>query len=115
MKSLFLYQKILQRKFTGHEAISQVNYFIKNSKYKELIYQIFIYSPIEFPSQFPILKTNLLSLRKNLINIKNQNLVFDGELFIVDEQGKEDFREIVSIIRKKNYEIKTAKYIYFIY
>jgi DNA ligase-1 len=42
-----------------------------------------------------------------------RNTVLDGEVCIVDEQGNENFTEIVSAIRRKDYTIENPKYLLF--
>ena len=46
-------------------------------------------------------------------NLNIDNVVFDGEVCIVDENGKENFIDMVSQIRKKNHTTKNPKYLIF--
>ena len=41
------------------------------------------------------------------------NIVFDGEGCIIDDNGKEDFTKIVSEIKRKNFTIQNPKYVMF--
>jgi DNA ligase-1 len=43
-------------------------------------------------------------------NITIENCVFDGELCIVDEKGKEDFTKIMKVYKKKDFTIPNPKY-----
>ncbi len=50
------------------------------------------------------------------IDVKDKaNMVFDGELCIIDENGKEDFTKIVKIARKKDFTIPNPHYQIFDY
>lgn len=50
-------------------------------------------------------------LKEEIIkNVKSDYCVIDGEICLVDEDGNEDFNEIMSYIRKKDYQIPNPKY-----
>ena len=50
------------------------------------------------------------------IDVKDKaNMVFDGELCIIDEDGNEDFTKIVKIARKKDFTIPNPHYQIFDY
>ena len=44
-----------------------------------------------------------------------RSVVFDGEICMVDSDGKEDFQSIMKVIRKKNHTIQNVKYKMFDY
>lgn len=52
-------------------------------------------------------------LRNSLLNINMESCVIDGEVCIINEQGVEDFKAIVSDIRRKDYIIENPKYMVF--
>ena len=43
-------------------------------------------------------------------NLKLRNIVFDGEICMVNENGDEDFQSIMKEIRRKNHTIQNVKY-----
>lgn len=52
----------------------------------------------------------LNNLLKEIESLNYRNIVFDGELCIVDENGDEDFKSIMHEIKRKNYTINTPCY-----
>jgi DNA ligase-1 len=52
-------------------------------------------------------------LRKEIIKMNLKNVVLDGEICIVDTNGKEDFQSIMKLIRKKDFDIPNPKYLVF--
>jgi len=59
--------------------------------------------------QFEVLDNVLTDIKK----LGLTNTVFDGEICIVDENGNENFNEVMKVIRKKDYTIPNPKYIMF--
>lgn len=59
--------------------------------------------------EFETLGNLKAAIEKN--NLKN--IVFDGEICIVDKDGNEDFASIMKEIRRKNHTIKNPKYLTF--
>ena len=57
--------------------------------------------------------TTLDNLKKDLETLNLSNVVFDGELCIVDENGKEDFQSIMKEARKKDHTIEHPMYMVF--
>lgn len=57
------------------------------------------------------LKQPLLELSNNISN--SENIVFDGEICLMDENGNEDFQNIMKEIRRKDHTIRNPKYIMF--
>jgi len=59
----------------------------------------------------------LTTLKKYIYDIcisnKISNVVFDGEICIINEKGEDDFQGIMKQIRKKNHDIINAKYYIF--
>lgn len=53
------------------------------------------------------------SLKEEILKIGKDNIVLDGEICLVDENGKEDFQNIMKEIRRKNHTIKNPKYMIF--
>ena len=49
-------------------------------------------------------------LKEEVKGLGLTSVVLDGELCIVDENGKEDFQEVMKVIRKKDYTIPNPKY-----
>ena len=49
-------------------------------------------------------------LKEEVKSLNLRSTVLDGELCIVDEDGKEDFQSIMKVIRKKDYTIPNPKY-----
>lgn len=49
-------------------------------------------------------------IKEEVRNLGIRSVVLDGELCIVDENGKEDFQSIMKVIRKKDYTIPNPKY-----
>lgn len=49
-------------------------------------------------------------LKEEIKKLNLTSVVLDGELCIVDENGKEDFQEVMKVIRKKDYTIPNPKY-----
>ena len=62
-------------------------------------------------STLDVLKNELLTLGKNNPEIKNY--VFDGEVCIINDNWIEDFKQIVSEIKRKNFTIKNPRYLIF--
>ena len=61
-------------------------------------------------------KINTVNKLKEVVDIHHlPNIVFDGELCLIDEAGNEDFQGIVSAFRKGNYEIPNPAYNIFDY
>ncbi len=52
-------------------------------------------------------------LEKTILAAGVDNIVLDGEVCLVDNNGKEDFQATMKVIRKKNYTIKNPKYYIF--
>jgi len=56
-------------------------------------------------------------LKDEILRLKDQtgldDFVLDGEVAIVDSNGKEDFKSIVSQIKRKNHTIENPKYLVF--
>ena len=57
--------------------------------------------------------TTLDVLRKELEAIKTDNIVLDGEMCVMDENGNEDYKAIVSQIKRKDYTIEDPMFIVF--
>lgn len=49
-------------------------------------------------------------IKEEVRNLGIRSVVLDGELCIVDENGKEDFQSIMKVIRKKDYTIPNPRY-----
>lgn len=54
--------------------------------------------------------TTLSVLEKTIEDLGLKNKVFDGEICFVDKDGKENFQEIMKVIRKKDFSIKNPVY-----
>jgi DNA ligase-1 len=66
----------------------------------------------EFRSRKGLVFVTLQKLERIINNFKlREDVVFDGELCIIDEHGKEDFKQAVSEIRKKSGTIQNPRYI----
>lgn len=52
-------------------------------------------------------------LKEEFKNIDLSNMVLDGEICLVDENGKEDFQGIMKVLKKKDYDIPNPKYMVF--
>lgn len=52
-------------------------------------------------------------VKADLIELGLGNVVFDGEICMVDENGNEDFQSIMKQIRKKDHTIQKPKYLIF--
>ena len=57
--------------------------------------------------------TTLDNLKKDLDTLNLSDVVLDGELCIVDENGNEDFQSIMKEARKKNHTIESPMYMVF--
>jgi len=57
--------------------------------------------------------TTLDVLKKELEDIKTDNFVLDGEMCVMDEAGSEDYKAIVSQIKRKDYTIEDPMFIVF--
>tara|TARA_R100000008_G_C3575415_1_gene164928 strand:+ start:392 stop:1678 length:1287 start_codon:yes stop_codon:yes gene_type:complete len=57
--------------------------------------------------------TTLDVLKKELEDIKMDNFVLDGEMCVMDEDGNEDYKAIVSQIKRKDYTIEDPMFIVF--
>ena len=57
--------------------------------------------------------TTLEVLKKELEDIETDNFVLDGEMCVMDEQGNEDYKAIVSQIKRKDYTIEDPMFIVF--
>lgn len=57
--------------------------------------------------------TTLDVLKKELEDIKTDNFVLDGEMCVMDEAGSEDYKAIVSQIKRKEYTIEDPMFIVF--
>ena len=55
------------------------------------------------------------TLRKEIESLDLCNMVFDGEVCVVDENGAEDFQGIMKEIKRKDHTIKNPKYKIFDY
>ena len=55
------------------------------------------------------------TLRKEIESLNLCNMVFDGEICIVDDEGVEDFQGIMKEIKRKDHTIKNPKYKVFDY
>lgn len=167
-----LLEDLNERKITGHEAISEVNAFIRdNEEYTEIIYNIFernlktrvsekIINKV-FKNLIPTFDValankfdekqsqkvnfekddwyasrkldglrcicivmgsdvkiysrsgkefNTLDVVKREIKNLNLNIVFDGEICIVDEKGNEDFQAILKEYNKKDHTIENPRF-----
>jgi DNA ligase-1 len=51
-------------------------------------------------------------LKENILKLEG-NFVLDGEICLVDENGKENFQNVMKEIRKKNHTIQNPKYLVF--
>ena len=49
-------------------------------------------------------------VEETISNLGLRNIVFDGEICMVDENGDEDFQSIMKEIRRKNHTIQNVKY-----
>lgn len=54
--------------------------------------------------------TTLKILEKAIEDLDLKNVVFDGEICFIEKDGKENFQEIMKIIRKKDYSIPNPVY-----
>lgn len=54
--------------------------------------------------------TTLENVRKALKPYGFKNLVFDGEMCIVDENGDENFTSMIKLIRRKDFTVENPKY-----
>ena len=54
-------------------------------------------------------------LKKEIESLELYNMVFDGEVCIVDENGVEDFQGIMKEIKRKDHTIENPKYKVFDY
>jgi len=54
--------------------------------------------------------TTLSILEEAIENLGLKNKVFDGEICFIEEDGKENFQEIMKVIRKKDFSIKKPVY-----
>jgi DNA ligase 1 len=52
-------------------------------------------------------------LKKEIEIMGLKNVVLDGEICIVDNNGKEDFQAIMKLIRRKDFQISNPKYLIF--
>ena len=52
-------------------------------------------------------------IKSELENIKVNNFILDGEMCIVDNKGNEDYKAIVSQIKRKNYTVQDPMYMVF--
>ena len=57
--------------------------------------------------------TTLEVLKKELEDIETDNFVLDGEMCVMDEEGNEDYKAIVSQIKRKDYTIEDPMFIVF--
>lgn len=57
--------------------------------------------------------TTLDVLKKELEEIETDNFVLDGEMCVMDESGTEDYKAIVSQIKRKDYTIEDPMFIVF--
>ena len=57
--------------------------------------------------------TTLDVLRKELEDCEIDNFVLDGEMCVMDEDGNEDYKAIVSQIKRKDYTIENPQFIVF--
>lgn len=55
---------------------------------------------------------NLIPWIKDFIG-NEKNIILDGEVCIIDEKGNENFKSVISQIRRKNYTIKKPKFFIF--
>jgi DNA ligase-1 len=53
------------------------------------------------------------NLKKEIETYNLKSVVFDGEICIVDKNGKEDFQSVMKEIRKKDHTIKNLRYLVF--
>ena len=54
--------------------------------------------------------TTLKVLEKYIEDLNLKNVVFDGEICFIEKNGKENFKEIMKVIRKKDYSIPNPVY-----
>lgn len=52
-------------------------------------------------------------LREDIKRLELGNIVFDGEICLVDENGKENFQNVMKEIRRKDHTIKNPRYMIF--
>lgn len=52
-------------------------------------------------------------LKKEIKTMNLKNVILDGEICIVDDNGKEDFQAIMKLIRRKDFQIPNPKYLVF--
>jgi DNA ligase-1 len=71
------------------------------------------YGEIKFLSRTGKLFTTLSVLKLNLYQLGLKNIVFDGEVCIVDKDNKEDFQGVMKEIKKKNHNIRNPKFFIF--
>lgn len=57
--------------------------------------------------------TTLDVLKSELENLSTDNFVLDGEMCVMDENGNEDYKAIVSQIKRKDYTIENPQFIVF--
>jgi len=57
--------------------------------------------------------TTLDVLKNELENLSTDNFVLDGEMCVMDENGNEDYKAIVSQIKRKDYTIENPQFIVF--
>lgn len=50
------------------------------------------------------------NLKSDIEDLNLDNVVFDGEVCMVDKNGKEDFASIIKLIRRKDFTIENPKY-----
>jgi DNA ligase-1 len=52
-------------------------------------------------------------LKSELEHIPEDNFILDGEMCVIDDNGNEDYKSIVSQIKRKNYTIDNLEYVVF--
>ncbi len=65
---------------------------------------------INFYSRQGHLFLTLGILEEEIKKYNLKNIIFDGEIILIDENGQESFTELMKLIRKKDYTISTPKY-----
>lgn len=72
---------------------------------------------IKFYSRIGNEFTSLSTLKRELQDFANvhEDCVLDGELCVIDDEGREDFKSAVSQIKRKNYDMEDAHYKVFDY
>jgi DNA ligase-1 len=101
----------VSRKLDGIRCVAIVTYNAPND-----VYNITFYSRkgLEFTSLGKIKTALLDSVCRNIdTETRTQGLVLDGELCIVDKDGKEDFQSVMRELQRPDHTIANPKYLIF--